>query len=86
MFQRLNACYKLLQEHLDTKSNANEGQHGPSTPRSNYDNGDHNHTEEDDDWEHIFRAQCEEREKYENEMERKAHKAWIKHRKEMSEF
>eukprot|EP00594_Rhizosolenia_setigera_P009553 CAMPEP_0178969590 /NCGR_PEP_ID=MMETSP0789-20121207/18960_1 /TAXON_ID=3005 /ORGANISM="Rhizosolenia setigera, Strain CCMP 1694" /LENGTH=401 /DNA_ID=CAMNT_0020655779 /DNA_START=112 /DNA_END=1314 /DNA_ORIENTATION=+ len=79
MFQRLNACYELLKEHLDKESNANEGQHGPST-------GDHNHTEEDDDWEDRFRAQCEEREKYEKEMERKAKEAWANHRKEMSEF
>lgn len=80
----MNACYKLLQEHLDRESNVNEGQDGTSTSYNN-DNGE-GHAEQDYDWEEVHRAQCEEQETYEKEMKRRAHEASIKRRKEMSEF
>lgn len=80
----MNACYKLLQEHLDRDSNVNEGQDGTSTSHNN-DNGE-GHAEQDYDWEEVYRAQCEEQEKYEKEMKRRAHEASIKRRKEMNEF
>lgn len=81
----MNACYKLLQEHLDRESNVNEGQNGTSASYKNSDNEDD--TEQDYDWEEeVYRAQREEQEKYEKEMKRQAHEASIKHRKEMNEF
>ena len=59
----MNACYKLLQEHLDRESNVNERQNGTSASYKNSDNEDD--TEQDYDWEEVYRAQREEQEKIE---------------------